>query len=219
MLVCYFDVHKECLKEEGLFRRSVSVDDEKETIQQLQAKDYNCLMEIKNPHIVASKFLLNLGLIKKFFHSLKEPAIPFDLYNKLMKDESVTDKSAHLKSVVAALPELNKISLTFVFNFFKEKVIKNEADNKMSANNIAVCFAPCILRSKVSSFDDIANSKKAVEYCKIALNDLESIFGTEKQQEAMYRKSYLESKKTFEQSLGVEIEGDKLPIVQELHIE
>jgi hypothetical protein len=148
---------------------------------------------------------VNSGLIKKFFHSLKEPAVPFAQYKKLMKDESVTDKSAHLKSVVADLPELNKISLTFVFTFFKEKVIRNEADNKMSANNIAVCFAPCILRSEVSSFDDIANSKKAAEYCKIALNDLESIFGTAKQQEAMYRRSYLESKKTFELNLGVEI--------------
>lgn len=55
MLVFYFDAHKEGLELEGLFRKSVSIDEEKETIYQILQKNYDYLLDVKNPHIIASR--------------------------------------------------------------------------------------------------------------------------------------------------------------------
>ena len=40
---------------EGLFRKSVSIDDETELLTQIAEKNYDCLLEVQNPHIIASK--------------------------------------------------------------------------------------------------------------------------------------------------------------------
>lgn len=90
---------------------------------------------------------LCLDLIKRFFSTLKIPVFPFASFMELMNDAEVHDKISHLKSVYDAMPELNKTTLTFIFYFFKEKLLKYEHLNKMNAQNIAICFAPCIFRS------------------------------------------------------------------------
>lgn len=64
-----------------------------------------------------------------------------------MNDQNMADKAKHFKKVFDSLPELNKTTLTFVFTFFKEKILKNEVHNKMNIQNVSICFAPCIFRS------------------------------------------------------------------------
>lgn len=54
MLIFYFDCHKEGLLLEGIFRKSVSIDDENETINEILEKNYDCILEVENPHIIAS---------------------------------------------------------------------------------------------------------------------------------------------------------------------
>lgn len=39
---------------EGLFRKSVSIDDETEILGELDRKNYNYLQQVTNPHIIAS---------------------------------------------------------------------------------------------------------------------------------------------------------------------
>ena len=56
-------------------------------------KNYDYLLEVENPHIIASNlFLLFVDLIKKFFASLKIPVFPFTQFKALMDDKKVTDK-------------------------------------------------------------------------------------------------------------------------------
>jgi hypothetical protein len=54
VLVCYFKTHKEGLKEEGLFRKSVSIEEENEMLGELSSKNYDYLLRITNPHLIAS---------------------------------------------------------------------------------------------------------------------------------------------------------------------
>ena len=82
---------------EGLFRKSVSIDEENETLAELANENYDCLLQITNAHIVAN-------LIKRFFANLKVPVIPFGHFDKLMHDQGVTDKKAHIKGVMKKLP-------------------------------------------------------------------------------------------------------------------
>lgn len=86
-----------------------------------------------------------------------------------MSDQGVADKVKYMKEIVNTLPEINKLTLIFIFNFFREKVLKKEQFNKMSAQNIAICFAPCIFRSEKPSAADLVYASKGVIYCKLAL--------------------------------------------------
>jgi len=54
MLIFYFKHKPAGLLEEGIFRKSVSIDEENDALYQLSQENYNCLDNIKNPHIVAS---------------------------------------------------------------------------------------------------------------------------------------------------------------------
>jgi hypothetical protein len=53
-LVAYFICTPERLKEEGLFRKSVSIDDINEASLELYKGNYEFINEIDNPHLVAS---------------------------------------------------------------------------------------------------------------------------------------------------------------------
>ena len=140
VLIYYFRNKPSGLKEEGIFRKSVSVDEENETLTELGKRHYDYLDSITNPHLVAS-------LIKKFFSNLKEPIIPFQAFKQLMHDQGIGDKQAQVKKVVQDLPKLNFLSLAFLFQFLGKDVLPHEAESKMSAHNLAICFSPSLMRS------------------------------------------------------------------------
>lgn len=90
MLVFYFKTNEDYMKEEGLFRKSVSIDEETETIKKIMEQNYDYLLEIKNPHIIASILNSYVDLIKRFFSSLKVPIIPYKIFYKLMENSAKT---------------------------------------------------------------------------------------------------------------------------------
>ena len=91
--------------------------------------------------------MINEDLIKKFFSTLKIPIFPFSEFKLLMDDKKVTDKLEHLIVIVKKLPEVNYLSLMFLINFLCDQIIPNEPSNKMTDQNLAICFSPCLLRS------------------------------------------------------------------------
>lgn len=170
LLVGYFKEKPSALLQEGIFRKSVSVDEENETLQELSSRNFAYLHQITNPHLIAS-------LIKKFFTNLKEPVVPFPLYDRLMHDQGVSNKRHFLKQQLAALPALNFLSLMFVIDFLRRDVLPLEKETKMGAHNLAICFSPALMRSEKPSFADIANASKAVTVTEIMINDFDEIFG------------------------------------------
>ena len=56
IFIYYFKTHPEGLLVEGLFRKSVSIDDENELLIKISCKNYDCLLEVENPHIIASNY-------------------------------------------------------------------------------------------------------------------------------------------------------------------
>jgi hypothetical protein len=62
--VGYFKEKPASLLQEGIFRKSVSIDEENETLEELSRRNFAYLQQITNPHLIAS-------LIKKFFGNLK----------------------------------------------------------------------------------------------------------------------------------------------------
>jgi hypothetical protein len=58
MLIYHISNNPDYLKVEGLFRKSVSIDDEVEILHELNAKNYDFLLGVTNPHLIASTFHL-----------------------------------------------------------------------------------------------------------------------------------------------------------------
>ena len=52
-------------------------------------------------------------LIKRFFYNLKIPLVPFEPFNKLIKDHS----KDNIKKVIKALPQKNYLTLMFLISF------------------------------------------------------------------------------------------------------
>lgn len=67
MLIYYFEAFPDGKFLEGLFRKSVSVDEENETIEKIMEKNYDYLLEVKNPHVIASKTSLKLRFDQEIF--------------------------------------------------------------------------------------------------------------------------------------------------------
>lgn len=57
----------------------------------------------------------------------------------------------------------------------------------MTAYNIAVCFAPCIMWAKERSMKDIPYATKSVQVMNIMVTNFEEVFGSRKDQKKLYR--------------------------------
>lgn len=53
---------------------------------------------------------------------MKEPIIPFALFDKLMHDQGISNKKEFVREAVKSLPRLNFLTLMFVIGFLKEDV-------------------------------------------------------------------------------------------------
>jgi hypothetical protein len=141
-------------------------------VNELSKRNYEYLEHIKNPHLIAS-------LIKRFFSNLKEPIILFKTYEAILNDQGVKDKKEHVKKHIQALPKLNFITLAFLIDFLKKDVVPHEKKSKMSANNLAICFSPSLMRSEKPSMADLINASKSVAITNILIDSFEDIFGNE----------------------------------------
>ena len=63
------------------------------------------------------------------------------------------------------------MTLAFIVEFLKKDVLPHENKSKMSANNLAICFSPSLMRSEKPSMADIANASKAVAITNILISD------------------------------------------------
>jgi hypothetical protein len=199
LLVGYFKEKPQSLLQEGIFRKSVSIDEENETLGELSGRNFGYLQQITNPHLIAS-------LIKKFFTNLKEPIVPFALFDRLLHDQGVSNKREFVRQHIATLPTLNLLSLMFIIDFLRRDVIPVERETKMGAHNLAICFSPAFMRSEKPSFADIANASKAVTVTEIMINDFDEVFGQEQQRKKLFEKSMMDRRINFKRNLKEELD-------------
>src|SRR5947209_890841 len=128
-------------------------------------------MEGRDPHVVT-------GLLKQYVRELPEPLMTYALYepltaaigNCLFKlcfrlhlsfvwiGESDREKQQQeLKNIFTKLPEENRNVLNYLLAFLK-LVSEHRQYNKMGASNLAILFAPNILRPKVETVENMMTS-------------------------------------------------------------
>jgi len=66
-----------------------------------------------------------------------------------------------MKELVQQLPSHNKSLATVLFLFFA-RMVEFSAENKMAPQNLAVIFAPILLRPKQENIENLEEATKAI---------------------------------------------------------
>uniref|UniRef100_A0A0N4ZU59 Myosin motor domain-containing protein n=1 Tax=Parastrongyloides trichosuri TaxID=131310 RepID=A0A0N4ZU59_PARTI len=128
---------------EGLYRKTGSLATVRATRKQIEmCEDYDTLNFDDIPvHVVTT-------LVKAFFRELVEPLITFELYENFINVSEVEDNMERVRCLSVMtdlLPKCNKCVLDRLM-YHLARVAYQETVNRMSASNLALIFAPCILR-------------------------------------------------------------------------
>ena len=133
----------DALSTEGIFRISpsiVQIAKVKESFVNA-ADSVNLFQLTSDVHVVAS-------CLKHFFSELPEPLFPFSMYDSLCRAYDSDNREEELQAIVDSLPTGNRYVLAFLFGFLTEVAALSEV-NKMTFQNIAVCFGPNLIRPKL----------------------------------------------------------------------
>ena len=82
------------------------------------------------------------SLMKQWLRELKDGIVPKDLYEELARS---TDRKSALIAAIEGLPRINRHTLRFLMEFLAD-VSQYQDINKMSQNNVAIVFGPCIFK-------------------------------------------------------------------------
>ncbi|KAK2630435.1 hypothetical protein QTJ16_001255 [Diplocarpon rosae] len=88
------------------------------------------------------------SVLKQYFRKLPTPLLTFDVYDRILDSINIEDENercAHLKLTFSMLPEKHRDCLEFLM-FHLSRVATRESENLMTPKNLAVVFAPTIMR-------------------------------------------------------------------------
>uniref|UniRef100_A0A674E5Y3 Myosin IXb n=1 Tax=Salmo trutta TaxID=8032 RepID=A0A674E5Y3_SALTR len=128
---------------EGLYRKSGSASHARELHQLLETNPETATLENYSIHTVT-------GLVKRWFRELPDPLLTYRLYKDFLHAVELPEQSEQLRAVYQKLDELPSANFKTLERlvFHLVRVAKEEKHNRMSANSLAIVFAPCILRSQ-----------------------------------------------------------------------
>lgn len=128
---------------EGIYRKSGG----NSQVQQVRdgfenpLKDFNLSDPDLDIHAVTS------GL-KQYFRRLPIPLITYDIYDKLLETTALSDRDLRVDAMQKALEGLPKVhyeTLEYLIRHLA-RVVTREKENLMTSMNVAVVFAPTIMR-------------------------------------------------------------------------
>jgi len=131
---------------EGIFRLSGRVhriDEIKKAYNRGEDLDFSNEMD---PHVVA-------GLLKSYIRELPDPLCTYNLHNKWIQTYAPHDipgSVARMRVLLIQLPAPNLTVLKALMGLLVA-LSKADQDTKMTASNLAICWAPNILRSPDTS--------------------------------------------------------------------
>eukprot|EP01090_Pellita_catalonica_P016845 TRINITY_DN4954_c0_g1_i1.p1 TRINITY_DN4954_c0_g1~~TRINITY_DN4954_c0_g1_i1.p1 ORF type:complete len:485 (-),score=108.41 TRINITY_DN4954_c0_g1_i1:36-1490(-) len=129
------------LKIEGLFRVSGSLNDVKNIKSSYMQGTRVDLSRIQDPHTVA-------GVLKIYFRELQEPLLThyyYDAWIAAIARPTPQEKIQKIKQTYNCLPKQNGLILKRLMKLLRE-IAKHSDVNLMTVNNIAIVFAPTLLR-------------------------------------------------------------------------
>ncbi|KAI8613325.1 hypothetical protein BC830DRAFT_1132800 [Chytriomyces sp. MP71] len=89
------------------------------------------------------------GVLKSYFRELQNPLIPYEVYEQYIASSKIGDYNERLialKNLVQQLPPCNYHVLFYLMRHLK-KVSERSEVNKMEQSNLAIVFAPTLIRT------------------------------------------------------------------------
>jgi hypothetical protein len=158
---------------EGIYRKSggnSQVQQVKEWFEN-PSKDFDLSDPDLDIHAVTS------GL-KQYFRRLPVPLITFEVYDKLLDTTTIVEKESRLGAMQRALEDLPRVhydTLEYLMQHLA-RVVLQEKDNLMTPMNIAVVFAPTIMRPE-SLNRELSDTKMKNEAVMWLVENSELLFG------------------------------------------
>ncbi|KAK5810010.1 Rho GTPase activation protein [Linnemannia elongata] len=118
------------------------------------------------------------ALLKLYFRELREPLMLFDFYPSFIAAADITDYNEKLytiKSLVHSLPETNFNTLQYLM-LHLSRVQDQYQTTKMDSANLAICFAPNLLRQEVDDLTSIINTGKQSSIIDTLIEQQEWVF-------------------------------------------
>ncbi|CAN9506573.1 unnamed protein product [Ophioblennius macclurei] len=160
-LINYIEMHG--LYTEGIYRKSGSTNKIKELKLGLDTDVDNMNLDDYNIHVIGSVF-------KQWLRELPNPLMTFELYEEFIRAMGLQDKKEMMRGVYSVIDQLSKTHLNTLERliFHLVRISLQEDTNRMSANALAIVFAPCILRcpdsiDPLQSVQDISKTTACVE--------------------------------------------------------
>ncbi|XP_028256883.1 unconventional myosin-IXAa isoform X2 [Parambassis ranga] len=160
-LINYIEMHG--LYTEGIYRKPGSANKIKELKQGLDTDVDNMNLDDYNIHVIASVF-------KQWLRDLPNPLMTFELYEEFIRAMGLQDKKEMIRGVYSVIDQLSRTHLNTLERliFHLVRIALQEETNRMSANALAIVFAPCILRcpdtiDPLQSVQDISKTTACVE--------------------------------------------------------
>ncbi|XP_036590056.1 unconventional myosin-IXa [Trichosurus vulpecula] len=160
-LINYIEMHG--LYTEGIYRKSGSTNKIKELRQGLDTDIDSVNLDDYNIHVIASVF-------KQWLRELPNPLMTFELYEEFLRAMGLQERKETIHGVYSVIDQLSRTHLNTLERliFHLVRIALQEDTNRMSANALAIVFAPCILRcpdttDPLQSVQDISKTTTCVE--------------------------------------------------------
>ncbi|KAG7283767.1 hypothetical protein CRUP_034391 [Coryphaenoides rupestris] len=160
-LINYIEMHG--LYTEGIYRKSGSTNKIRELKQGLDTDVESMNLDDYTIHVIASVF-------KQWLRDLPNPLMTFELYEEFLRVMCLQDKKEVVRGVYSIIEQLSRTHINTLERliFHLVRIALQEDTNRMSANALAIVFAPCILRcpdttDPLQSVQDIGKTTACVE--------------------------------------------------------
>ncbi|CAL8243937.1 unnamed protein product [Lota lota] len=160
-LINYIEMHG--LYTEGIYRKSGSTNKIRELKQGLDTDVDSMTLDDYTIHVIAS-------VLKQWLRDLPNPLMTFELYDEFLRIMCLQDKREVVRGVYSIIDQLSRTHLNTLERliFHLVRIALQEDTNRMSANALAIVFAPCILRcpdtiDPLKSVQDIGKTTACVE--------------------------------------------------------
>ncbi|XP_062534951.1 uncharacterized protein LOC134204124 isoform X3 [Armigeres subalbatus] len=150
---------------EGIFRVPADVDEVNMLKNRLDRWEFPENKGTMDAHAPAS-------LLKLWYRELYDPLIPDDLYD----DCVATEDPAEAATIVEKLPKINRLVLTYLVHFLQQFALPDVvASTKMDSSNLAMVFAPNLLRCQSQDPKVILeNARKEMAFMRTLIQHMDT---------------------------------------------
>uniref|UniRef100_A0A182KBJ9 Rho-GAP domain-containing protein n=1 Tax=Anopheles christyi TaxID=43041 RepID=A0A182KBJ9_9DIPT len=112
------------------------------------------------------------SLLKLWYRELYDPLIPDELYDSCVQ----TEDPAEAASIVEKLPKINRLVLTYLIHFLQQFSLPDVvANTKMDSSNLAMVFAPNLLRCQSQDPKIILeNARKEMTFMRTLIQHMDT---------------------------------------------